>query len=150
VKKWIGAILCISLLVGCSSESKEPVNKEVKEEADQNVNKPTQEELNAQLKKDAVEYDYLSLFRDEVEKGSKVKFTGEVFAIMKEEPFGEFGLQTLLDDGTEGVLSVTSLQTEDTPVQVEEGETYTIYGVYGGKDENGAPNINATIVEQLK
>jgi hypothetical protein len=147
LKKLSILILGILFLVGCSSESVEPVENDVKEVTKDDG--PTQEELNAKLKEEAVEHDYLSLFRDEVEKGSEVKFTGEVFAVMKEEPLGKFGLETTLDDGTQGVLTVNSFQTGD-PIQVAEGETYTVYGVYNGKDENGAPNINATIVEQLK
>jgi colicin import membrane protein len=136
VNKWLGIILGLSLLVGCSSEASDTVDKKVKEES----NEPTQEELDAQLKEEAVQADFVKLNSDG-STGEKVFAEGEVTNITKEGTLGEFTLTTL-----DGMFTIGNM----LGTEISEGDNVKVYGATNGKDDTGFPVINATIIEQSK
>jgi colicin import membrane protein len=137
VNKSLGIILGLSLLVGCSSEASEPVEKEVKEEEH---TLPTQEELNDQLKEDAKQAAFAKLNSRE-STGEKVFTEGEVTNIAKEGMLGEFTLTT-----SDGMFTIGNM----LGTEISEGDNVKVYGVTNGKDATGFPVIDATIIEQSK
>jgi colicin import membrane protein len=137
VKKWLGAVFCISLLVGCSSEASEPVKEETKE-VEHTL--PTQDELNDQLKEDAKQADFAKLNSRE-STGEKVFAEGEVTNIAKEGMLGEFTLTT-----SDGMFTIGNM----LGTEISEGDNVKVYGVTNGKDATGFPVIDATIIEQSK
>lgn len=156
MKRLLIILLGVMLLVACGNKEKPKVetvshgNEQTAEQEDDRTDEEKAEDLkaaNEKFKSDSVEYDYLSIFRDEVPVNTKVKFTGEVFVVGKEGFGGEFGMKQDLDGTTDGVLKVENMNIGD-PVEIEEGKTLTVYGIYDGKDEMGAPVIKAVVIEE--
>jgi colicin import membrane protein len=131
--KWLSVLLAAGLLVGCSSETNEPIKEETKETSTE----PSQDELNMNLKEEATQADFVELNGEEL-TGKKVFADGEVTNIAKEGMLGEFTLTT-----SDGMYTVINMMG----TEVSEGDSVKIYGVTDGKDSTGFPKINATIIE---
>lgn len=106
---------------------------------------PTQEELNDKLKEEAKEFRYIEVFRDEVEKDTKIHIEGVIDAVIKDDKLGEYSVIVEEDDmDVEGVYDVKSFVLEE----FFEGDRIKVWGSYDGKNDIGAPTINATIIEK--
>jgi colicin import membrane protein len=131
VKKWLGALLGLSLLMGCSAN--EPTEEATAEESG-----PTQEELDAQLKDEATAADFVELNSDDAETGKKVYAEGTVDVILEEGVIQSLSFST--DDGMYTLANASG-------TKVSEGDQVKVYGVYSGKDETGIPKIDVSIIE---
>lgn len=132
-------------------EKVEQIKKEFEERAGDEsteLSQEAKEKLAKDIQEKSVEYDYLQLFRNEVAEGEYVKFTGEAFAIKKEGVLGGFILETNLET-TKGLVEVIDL-TLDESIKIEVGQTYTVYGMFVGKEEGKAPQIGALVIEKLE
>lgn len=163
MKKLIAIIMVMFIIAGCGSKPKETVNKdplqdeiekvkqESAEKSDEEVKELSpedREKLIKDTKAKSVEYDYMELFRNEVAVGEYVKFTGEAFVITKEGILGEFGLEINLDK-TKAPVIISDITMDDS-TSIEIGKTYTVYGMFMGKENDKAPKIAATVIEENK
>ncbi|MEI4768079.1 hypothetical protein WAX74_00195 [Psychrobacillus sp. FJAT-51614] len=135
------ALLITVILSACGkSESEQTI--EASQDISVNQNAPTQEQLNAQLKQEALVIDFVKANAEEIEKDTKVKVTGEITVISKSGMLGEFTLTTDENDGN-GMYSIINTMG----IEVSEGDTVTVYGLFDGKDNLGYPSIVATVIE---
>lgn len=145
---YIGALSAL-LLSACGEEEKATPKEETpaaeeKDAADKvaETKGPTQEELNEKLKAEAIKLDFVKANGDEVAKNTKVTITGKVTNIAEEGVGGTFTVTTT-ENGGYGMFSVKNFTLKD----VTKDSEVTVYGTFEGKDDLGAPSINASIIE---
>ncbi|MEM5014135.1 hypothetical protein WKH57_25840 [Niallia taxi] len=141
-------LISVLLLSACSSEE-EVTKKTVATETQTDTNQVekedmTQEEANEQLKKEATQADFVEINVDNP-KGKTVFIEGEV-SLLTEGVFDEFVLTTEEGPNEHGMYGIQLANTTDAVYS--EGDKVKIYGVVNGKDENGMPQIYATILEK--
>lgn len=141
-------IIVLFILAGCSnnevSKEKEIDNavgpsaeegKEVKVKADED---------DKDLKEKAVKADFVKINAGMVKEGVVLKATLDIDIIYDKKMFGEITAHT--EDGEEyEVYNLINYAEEVLPF--DEGDTIEIWGLYGGKGEDGIPIINVLYLE---
>lgn len=136
--KKLSVLILLTMLLGACTD------KPVAEPEKSAVYEKTQEEHNAELKELAIVIDMGEALDEKIEERTLVKSTGEIMTIYDGIRGGDFTLTTEVD-GYHGIYSIMNLNTREIELSV--GQTVTVYGSYNGLDEEGFPEIVATLIE---
>ena len=148
--KKLSVLILLTMLLGACTDKPvaEPEVKSVTTKEDTaketKVNELTQDEMNENLKEDAVEIVMSEALDEEIEERTLVKSTGEIMTIYDGIRGGDFTLTTEVG-GYHGIYSIMNLTTREIELSI--GQTVTVYGSYNGLDEEGFPEIVATLIE---
>ncbi|TWT08988.1 hypothetical protein [Planomicrobium sp. CPCC 101079] len=112
------------------------------EQAEDGQSTEVEQETEEGLKDQAVEIDFVAANDDSVPAGTIVKAEGVASPITGTEIGDEFLLTTQESEG-EGAYVVSN----NSSVDVQDGQEVTVYGSFDGKTESGSPKITATIIE---
>jgi hypothetical protein len=112
------------------------------EQAEDGQSTEVEQETEEGLKDEAVEIDFVAANDDSVPAGTIVKAEGTASPVTGTDIGDEFILTTEESTG-EG----TYLVSNNSTVEVQDGQKITVYGSFDGKTESGSPKITATIIE---
>lgn len=147
MRKFLLAIGLIFVLAGCAAEESKP--KETAKLVAAKKEEPTQEQLNETLKREAMKADFVELNVDEPPIGKKVFAEGKVDVLTVDNVMDEFFLTTREGDGY-GMYKINLLKTTGFNFEYSEGDQVRIYGGVTKKEEDGTPQIIATIIEKVE
>jgi major membrane immunogen (membrane-anchored lipoprotein) len=112
------------------------------EQAEDGQTAEVEQETEEGLKDEAVKIEFVAANDDSVPAGTIVTAEGVASPITGTEIGDEFLLTTQEAEG-EGTYVVSN----NSKVEIKDGQKITVYGSYDGKTESGDPKITATIIE---
>ncbi|WKA56221.1 hypothetical protein [Planococcus shixiaomingii] len=94
------------------------------------------------MKQEAIEIDFVAANDDSIPAGTIVKAQGIATPITGTEIGDEFLLTPKEAEGEESYVV-----SNNSKVEIQDGQEISVYGSYDGKTDSGAPKITATIIE---
>lgn len=148
--KKLSLLILLTMSLGACADK--PVTEEIKPVTtnedtieDSEVSEKSQEELNSELKELAVVISMGDTLDENIKQGTLVKSTGTISSIDDSGiRGGNFFLNTVEGEHI-GLYSIENLNTVE--IELNGGQTVTVYGSYQGLDEDGFPTIIGTIIE---